>query len=98
MRLQIKSEVIEGEHINSMKVPKDLQFIKITLSDNGIGFHQNQAIQIFQTFLRLNPKDKYEGSGLGLALCKKIVERHYGSIKAEGVEGKGATFHVVLPR
>ena len=98
MRIQVKSEVIEDEQINSMQVLKDLQFIKITVSDNGIGFHQNQAIQIFQTFLRLNPKDKYEGSGLGLALCKKIVERHCGSIKAEGVEGKGATFHVILPR
>lgn len=71
---------------------------KIDISDNGIGFPQNQAELIFHTFTRLNPKDRYEGTGLGLALCKKIVERHGGSITASAAEGKGATFHITLPR
>lgn len=70
---------------------------RIVLQDNGIGFSGADAHRIFQTFTRLNSKDKYEGTGLGLALCKKIVERHSGSIKAEGEVGIGAKFIITLP-
>jgi PAS domain S-box-containing protein len=70
---------------------------KIVVQDNGIGFHQSNATNIFATFTRLNSKDKYEGTGLGLALCKKIVERHNGTIAAKAVEGQGAEFIVWLP-
>jgi signal transduction histidine kinase len=52
---------------------------------------------MFGVFFRLNSKDKYEGTGLGLALCRKIVTRHRGEIYAEGEENKGACFHVLLP-
>ncbi|PBQ33229.1 PAS domain-containing sensor histidine kinase [Sphingobacteriaceae bacterium] len=71
--------------------------VHITLKDNGIGFEPENALQIFETFTRLNSKDKYEGTGLGLALCKKIVERHGGSITAAGKPDKGATFIITLP-
>lgn len=70
---------------------------KITISDNGIGFEEEFADVIFGTFTRLNPKDEYEGTGLGLALCKKIVERHHGRIVATGVKNKGACFTIWLP-
>ncbi|HVK47084.1 MAG TPA: PAS domain S-box protein [Pseudobacter sp.] len=70
---------------------------EITLSDNGIGFSQEHAERIFNTFTRLNAKDQYEGTGLGLALCKKIVERHGGSIRAQGEEGSGSSFIISLP-
>ncbi|MES2629223.1 MAG: ATP-binding protein, partial [Bacteroidota bacterium] len=70
---------------------------RIALSDNGIGFNQGYAEQIFETFTRLNPKDKYEGTGLGLALCKKIVERHNGTITAKSEDNSGATFSITLP-
>lgn len=69
----------------------------IAVSDNGIGFNPRFSDHIFSTFTRLHSKDAYEGTGLGLALCKKIVERHGGSIEAEGVEGEGARFIVCLP-
>jgi signal transduction histidine kinase len=69
----------------------------ITLSDNGIGFRPDHAGLIFETFTRLNPKDAYEGTGLGLSLCKKIVERHGGSITASGSLEKGATFNIIIP-
>lgn len=72
-------------------------FARITVEDNGIGFEPEQATRIFETFTRLNSKDKYEGTGLGLSLCKKIVERHGGSITAWGIKDQGATFVITLP-
>jgi light-regulated signal transduction histidine kinase (bacteriophytochrome) len=71
--------------------------VKIMVSDNGIGFDQQFADQIFQAFSRLNSKDRFEGTGLGLSLCKKIVERHHGTISASGEENNGSTFTIVLP-
>lgn len=73
------------------------RFARIVVSDNGIGFEQEQAEKIFTTFTRLNSKDKYEGTGLGLALCKKIVQRHSGFISARSERGKGAEFTILLP-
>lgn len=70
---------------------------EVSVKDNGIGFDQEQSGRIFEAFARLNSKDKFEGTGLGLALCKKIAERHHGSITATGVRGKGAVFTVRLP-
>lgn len=69
----------------------------ITLEDNGIGFDMDQTARIFETFTRLNSKDRYEGTGLGLSLCKKIAERHGGTITAAGSPGKGAVFIITLP-
>lgn len=73
------------------------QHMLVEIKDNGIGFAQQYAEHIFSTFSRLNSKDKYEGTGLGLALCKKVVERHGGKIWAEGAIGVGATFYIILP-
>ncbi|HSZ34553.1 MAG TPA: ATP-binding protein, partial [Puia sp.] len=70
---------------------------KITVTDNGIGFDQDYAQEIFYSFIRLNSKDSYEGTGLGLSLCQKITERHNGRISAEGKLNEGASFHVWLP-
>lgn len=83
--------------LSEIIVENDRKFTVITLADNGIGFEPNQAEQIFETFTRLNSKDRYEGTGLGLSLCKKIVERHGGNITATGSLGSGATFIITLP-
>ena len=76
----------------------DKRYTEIAISDNGIGFPNHHATKIFNTFTRLNSKDLYEGTGLGLALCKKIIERHGGTISATGIEGEGATFLLHWPR
>ena len=76
---------------------EDKELTRIVLQDNGIGFEQEYADQIFGTFTRLHSKDRYEGSGLGLALCKNIVERHRGTITAHGIPNEGATFEIILP-
>jgi signal transduction histidine kinase len=69
----------------------------IWFSDNGIGFDQQYAEQIFHIFQRLHHKTEYTGTGIGLAICKKIAENHRGDISASGEPGKGATFHIRLP-
>ncbi|MGF6849049.1 PAS domain S-box-containing protein [Chitinophaga sp. W3I9] len=72
-------------------------YCTITVSDNGIGFDQVYADKIFQIFQRLNDRTAYEGTGIGLALCNKIVLNHKGGIYANGVPDKGADFKVILP-
>jgi hypothetical protein len=70
---------------------------EITITDNGIGLDPDYTNKIFNAFARLHSKDKYEGTGLGLALCKKIVERHHGTISATGVKDESAIFTITLP-
>jgi signal transduction histidine kinase len=72
-------------------------FARIVVTDNGIGFHQANAEKMFDMFARLNSRDMFEGTGLGLSLCKKIVERHDGTITATGNKDEGASFTVFLP-
>lgn len=86
---RIQLEPFDGAELRS--------FIRITVEDNGIGFPNSHAEDIFKTFTRLHSRDRFEGTGLGLALCRKIVDRHGGTISAEGVEGKGAKFTIDLP-
>ena len=70
---------------------------EIKVTDNGIGFAPTYARKIFVIFQRLHGRGEYEGSGIGLALCQKIVTAHHGVIYADAEEGKGATFIVILP-
>lgn len=72
-------------------------YYRIDIADNGIGFDQEYEQRIFQIFQRLHGKSAYPGSGIGLAICKRIAERHHGLIHAKGEEGKGAVFSVFLP-
>ena len=70
---------------------------EITVQDNGIGFDEKYLDRIFQLFQRLHSRSEYEGTGIGLAICRKIVERHGGTITARSAPGQGATFLVTLP-
>lgn len=73
------------------------EWIKLILSDNGIGFDPQYKDRVFNIFQRLHGQDEYKGTGIGLALCRKIVERHAGSISADSRPGEGAIFSIVLP-
>ena len=75
----------------------DVRYSEITVKDNGIGFPNEFAEQIFVIFQRLNDKKHFPGTGIGLAICSKIVSNHGGEIYAEGKEDEGAEFHVILP-
>jgi light-regulated signal transduction histidine kinase (bacteriophytochrome) len=92
---------IEGEFIAEKSFTagkkKNGDFYRIAIRDNGIGFDEVYAERIFEIFQRLNQKDAYEGSGIGLSIVKKIIERHNGIIKASSTKGEGAIFTFILP-
>ncbi len=73
------------------------EFCEITVLDNGIGFDEKYLDRIFSPFQRLHGRGEYEGTGIGLAICRKIVERHRGTITARSTPGEGSTFIVTLP-
>lgn len=96
--IKISSHTLSAEEIAAKKLPSNKGYITICIADNGIGFNQSSADHIFKTYYRLNSKDQYDGTGLGLSLCKRIAERHGGTIEAEGVAGEGALFKITLPQ
>ncbi len=96
--IELTADTVSSNDVPSDGIAHTNEYYKLTLRDNGIGFTNDMADKIFGTFTRLHAKDKYEGTGLGLALCRKIVERHKGKIYAEGNEGEGAAFHIFLPK
>lgn len=95
--ITVTEAAITPHELKEYHLPPGRQYVKIVVKDNGIGFRDSEKAKIFEAFLRLHSKDKYEGSGLGLSLCKKIAERHGGAIWASGTEEEGATFYVILP-
>jgi light-regulated signal transduction histidine kinase (bacteriophytochrome) len=93
----IKYKLISAAEAGPYQLTKAGHYHKITFSDNGIGFDNEYAGKIFAIFQRLHGRSEYEGSGIGLSICKKIVEHHGGVIYAEGQDGSGATFTIILP-
>jgi signal transduction histidine kinase len=71
--------------------------VHITIEDNGIGFEEKYIDRIFSPFERLHGRQEYQGTGMGLAICKKIVERHGGSVTARSTPGEGSIFIINLP-
>jgi len=73
------------------------RFYEVVVSDNGIGFDNSHAEEIFKVFTRLHSKQEFDGTGVGLSLCRKIMQHHKGYIKASGKPGEGATFMLYFP-
>jgi hypothetical protein len=96
--INIRSVNVTGEEKSYFNLQPEKQYCKIEISDNGIGFKQEYAENIFRPFVRLHGNSRFGGSGLGLAICKKIVENHGGIIYAEGRENSGACFALILPQ
>jgi len=96
-KIMIKCEKISGEQISSLGAVLDSEYYKITIEDNGIGFPDAFKEKIFEPFKRLHGKDEFSGTGIGLAICKKIIMSHKGFINAESDEKLGSTFMIYLP-
>ncbi len=95
--IAIHSEIIIGSKSSIKELSPEKNYCHITLSDNGIGFEEEYKDRIFEVFQRLHGRSDYEGTGIGLAIVKKIVENHNGFIKASSKPKIGATFHIYLP-
>jgi len=96
--IQIRSSrVYQQDTEISTDLASDQGYIKIEIEDNGIGFSMEHLDRIFQMFQRLHGRSEYSGSGIGLALCRKVVQNHNGHLTAVSEEGKGATFIIYLP-
>jgi light-regulated signal transduction histidine kinase (bacteriophytochrome) len=95
--IKIDSEEVNASEYTFLKGNSNNKYYKISVTDNGLGFEQQYAEEIFQLFYRLNPKSQFAGSGIGLSICKKIVENHNGYILAQSKPGVGSTFTSFLP-
>ena len=95
--IHIDYRKISLQQIGQLVLPAKKDFHKFTFSDNGIGFSEEYSQRIFELFSRLHNKDEIAGTGIGLAICKKIVENHKGYILAKGTPGEGAVFEIYLP-
>ena len=95
--LEIKAERIIGNQIKHQVDYPDKMYYHLTIADNGIGFDAEYNERIFEVFQRLNTESEFSGTGIGLAIVKKIVENHKGIITASGEKNRGATFDIYLP-
>ena len=93
--IKYKSEENPYIHISAREKSDCYEFI---VRDNGIGIAPKYYEKIFEIFQRLHTKDAYEGTGIGLAICKRIIERHRGIIWVDSEEGKGSTFHFTISK
>jgi signal transduction histidine kinase len=95
--ISIHSSVLNTQEINKPGLHGNTKYHKIEIADNGIGFKNEYAEKIFRPFVRLHGKSRFPGSGIGLAICRKVAENHHGIIYAEGRENGGARFILILP-
>lgn len=99
LKLMVRSRALTPQEAAELPLPNSInnKYVELTFADNGIGFDPHYAEQIFEVFKRLHSGQAYPGSGIGLALCRKIIENHKGHLFAISKEGEGTVFHVILP-
>jgi light-regulated signal transduction histidine kinase (bacteriophytochrome) len=95
--LEIHAEVIKGQFAGTPEEDPYAEQCQITIRDNGIGFEEKYLDKIFAVFQRLHGRNEFEGTGVGLAVCRRITDRHGGVITARSQLGQGATFIVTVP-
>lgn len=95
--ITVESEIVNSNEYYTLMKVESKKFYKISIRDNGLGFSEEYADAIFTLFYRLHNNSDYPGTGIGLAICKKIVENHGGYINATSALGEGSTFCVFLP-
>jgi len=95
--ITINAGIVSGELLDIKDADPAKDYHHITVKDNGIGFEPDQSERIFLVFQRLHSKESYEGTGIGLSICKRIAENHDGFITASSQPGEGALFNVYLP-
>lgn len=96
-RIAITSQLIKGRDLKEKEAIPDADYCRITISDNGIGFEPEYSERIFELFQRLHGRHEYRGSGIGLAICKKIAKNHNGFLSAESEPGVGTSIHIAIP-
>jgi len=95
--VKIEAQIVKVPFAGGADDSPDAEVCELTVQDNGIGFEEKYSEKIFAMFQRLHGRNEYEGTGVGLAVCRRITERHSGSIQAKSKPGEGATFIVTLP-
>jgi len=97
LQISIKSRLVNGSEVPLKKLTPEVNYCHISFADNGVGFESQHNEKIFGLFQKLHSKDVYEGTGIGLAIVKKIIENHNGYIEALGEPMKGAAFNIYIP-
>ncbi|MBA3829204.1 MAG: PAS domain-containing protein [Taibaiella sp.] len=97
LRITITHEYLLPKDVAEFHLIKARKYLRLQFADNGIGFNNEHAQKIFTIFQRLHDRNAYEGTGIGLAICRKITENHKGTIFASGHQGEGATFTIIIP-
>ncbi len=95
--VKINARIIDSPLATEADPRLEEQTCELSIQDNGIGFDEKYSEKIFAMFQRLHGRNEYEGTGVGLAVCRRITDRHGGTIRAYGKLGEGATFVVTLP-
>ncbi len=96
-RIRVTHSIVAARELKDERLAGANHYLQLQFADNGIGFDQEASEKIFGLFQRLHNRSDFEGSGIGLAICKRIVESHGGAISAVSAQGKGAVFTVLLP-
>ena len=95
--IKVHGSVVNGTDYPELKLNEDRQYSRILISDNGIGFDQKYENKVFEIFQRLHSDEEYQGTGIGLAIVKRIVTTHSGQIRVESSLGNGAVFDIFIP-
>ena len=95
--IKVSGKIVEGSDYPELQLAEEKRYSRILVSDNGIGFDQKYERKVFEIFQRLHSDEEYQGTGIGLAIVKRIITTHNGQIRVESSLGNGATFEIFIP-